>query len=77
MDFITARTWTYIRPGKPTYLGCISVVPSKLYLPGTDQFHHMVEVIGDQTRPGADCGYVDFVTARSWTTIGLDMLQWW
>jgi len=53
------------------------VVPTKLDLPGTGEFHHIVEVIGEQTRPGAYYGYLDFVTARTWTTIGLDMLQLW
>jgi len=53
------------------------VVPSNLDLPGTGEFHHIVEVIGDKTRPGAGYGYLDFVTARTWTTIGLGIREWW
>jgi len=30
------------------------VVPRKSDLPGTGEFHHIVEVIGDQTRPSAN-----------------------
>jgi len=47
----------------------------KLGLPGTGEFHHIVEVILNETRPGADQGYLDFITGRNWTTIGLDNLR--
>ena len=56
--------------------GCMFVVPRYLDLPGTGEFHDIVEVFGDQTRPGVDCGYLYFSTVSNWTTIGLDDLRW-
>jgi len=32
------------------------LVPSKIDLPGTGEFHHIVKIIGDKTRPGEDYG---------------------
>ena len=79
LDFSTACNRTTIGLDNPRWWMYVCGTQQTRHCPAKEgAFHDIVEeVIGDQTPPGADYGYPDFITGRNWTTIGLDNLRWW